>query len=81
MIKEKTEKETIKEYFAKEVLPFNPHAWVDFKKTKVGYEIPFTRHFYKYVAPEASDQIASRIVSLETELMASLKTLFDEDGQ
>ncbi len=81
MIKEKTEKETIKEYFAKEVLPFNPHAWVDFKKTKVGYEIPFTRHFYKYVAPEAADQIASRIVSLETELMASLKTLFDEDGQ
>jgi type I restriction enzyme M protein len=62
------------------VLPFNPDAWVDYSKTKVGYEIPFTRHFYKYVAPEASSQIAKRITELEADLVTSLKSLF-EDGQ
>lgn len=80
MLAGKTEKETIKDYFAKEVLPYNPDAWVDYSKTKVGYEIPFTRHFYKYVAPEASSQIAKRITDLEADLVTSLKSLF-EDGQ
>lgn len=73
--------EVIKEYFATEVLPYNKDAWVDKKKTKIGYEIPFTRHFYKYVAPEKSDVIAARISDLETELMASLKSLFGKDGE
>ena len=41
-------KEDIKEYFEREVRPFAPDAWVDEKKSKVGYEIPFTRYFYKY---------------------------------
>ena len=73
--------EVIKEYFEKEVLPYNADAWIDKAKTKIGYEIPFTRHFYKYVAPEKSDVIAERISAIELELMASLKSLFEKDGE
>ena len=73
--------EVIKEYFEKEVQPYNPDAWIDENKTKIGYEIPFTRHFYKYVAPEKSDDIAKRIVAIEQELMASLKSLFGNGGE
>lgn len=73
--------EVIQEYFEKEVLPYNPDAWIDWNKTKVGYEIPFTRHFYKYVAPEKSDVIAERIFVLEREIMASLRSLFGEVGE
>lgn len=49
--------ETIKAYFEAEVLPHVPDAWVDTAKTKVGYEIPFTRHFYKYVPPRPLAEI------------------------
>ena len=73
--------ENIQEYFEREVLPYNPEAWVDENKTVIGYEIPFTRHFYKYVAPEKSDVIAERISAIETDLMASLKSLFEKDGE
>lgn len=44
--------ENIQDYFKREVLPFAPDAWIDEKKSKVGYEIPFTRYFYKYQAPD-----------------------------
>ena len=47
-------KEDINDYFTREVLPFAPDAWIDTKKSKVGYEIPFTRYFYKYEAPQPS---------------------------
>lgn len=46
--------EDIDSYFEREVKPYNPEAWIDKTKTKVGYEIPFTRYFYKYEAPESS---------------------------
>ncbi|MEI3233530.1 MAG: hypothetical protein V8S33_03705 [Intestinibacter bartlettii] len=59
-----------------EVKPYNPNAWIDKKKTKVGYEIPFTRYFYKYEAPENSEDIAERIVALEDEISESLHKLF-----
>lgn len=68
-------------YFEKEVKPYNPDAWIDRNKTKVGYEIPFTRYFYKYVAPEKSEDIANRIFTLETEIADSLKRLFGKDGE
>jgi type I restriction enzyme M protein len=71
---------TIKEYFVKEVIPYNPNAWVDEKKTKIGYEIPFTRYFYKYIAPEKSDAIATRIKVIEKDIMENLKSLFERDG-
>lgn len=48
---------TIKSYLAVEVLPHVPDAWIDMKKIKVGYEIPFTRHFYKYVPPRPLAEI------------------------
>ena len=44
-------KEDIGEYFAREVKPYNQQAWIESGKTKIGYEIPFTRYFYKYEAP------------------------------
>lgn len=73
-------KEDIQEYFKREVLPYNKDAWIDKKKTKVGYEIPFTRYFYKYVAPESSDSILERIRKNESDIMDSLKRLLEEDG-
>ena len=70
-------KENIDEYFKREVLPFSPDAWIDTKKSKVGYEIPFTRYFYKYEAPQSSTEIMSEIMGLETELSGRLKEVFD----
>ena len=49
----------------KNVLPYTPDAWIDEKKTKIGYEIPFTREFYKYVAPRKSEDIFSHLKKLE----------------
>lgn len=64
-------------YFAREVLPYAPDAWIDEKKTKVGYEIPMTRYFYEYQKPEDSDAILERIIGLESDISESLKRLFD----
>lgn len=72
-------KEDIEEYFAREVKPYNENAWIDKKKTQVGYEIPFTRYFYKYVPPEDSDIIEERIRQNEKDIMSSLEKLFKED--
>ena len=68
--------EDIAEYFTREVLPFAPDAWIDESKTKVGYEIPFTRYFYKYEAPKPSAQIMAEILELEKELDGSLGEIF-----
>ena len=70
-------KEDIEEYFKREVLPFAPDSWIDTKKSKVGYEIPFTRYFYKYEVPQPSAEIMAEIIDLETELSRSLKEVFD----
>lgn len=68
----------IDEYFAKEVTPYNSEAWIEQDKTKVGYEIPFTRYFYKYEAPECSEDIEKRLSILEADIMTSLTKLFKE---
>ena len=68
--------EDIDAYFKREVIPYNPLAWIDKKKTKVGYEIPFTRTFYEYKQIEPSDVIAARIEEHEKNLMAKLHDLF-----
>lgn len=57
--------EDIDEYMQKNVLPYAPDAWIDEKKSKVGYEIPFTREFYKYVAPRKSEDIFAHLKELE----------------
>ena len=69
--------ENIQDYFKREVLPFSPDAWIDEKKSKVGYEIPFTRYFYKYEAPQPSAEIMAEILELEKELEGSLQEVFD----
>lgn len=69
--------ENIQDYFKREVLPFAPDAWIDEKKSKVGYEIPFTRYFYKYQAPQPSAEIMVEILELEKELEGSLQEVFD----
>ena len=69
-------KENIQDYFKREVLPFAPDAWIDEKKSKVGYEIPFTRYFYKYQAPQPSTEIMAEILELEKELEGSLQEVF-----
>lgn len=70
-------KEDIDEYFKREVLPFAPDAWIDKTKTKVGYEIPFTRYFYKYVPPKPSKEILEDIMTLQKGLTETLKGLFE----
>jgi type I restriction enzyme M protein len=73
----------IKEYFDKEVKPYVSDAWInesvrDHKDNKVGvvgYEIPFTRHFYKYEAPRSLETIETDIEKVENELLALLKQL------
>ena len=69
--------EDIQDYFTREVLPFAPDAWIDESKTKIGYEIPFTRYFYKYEAPRPSTEIMAEILELEKELDGSLKEIFE----
>lgn len=71
--------EDIEQYFKREVLPYNENAWIDKKKTIVGYEIPFTRYFYKYVKPEDSKIIEKRIRKNEKDIINSLEKLFKED--
>ncbi|MGH2102187.1 type I restriction-modification system subunit M [Aerococcus urinaeequi] len=71
--------EDIDEYFEREIKPFNSEAWIDKKKTKVGYEIPFTRLFYKYVAPEKSEDIAKRISEIEARIVKSFEALSGEE--
>ncbi|WP_276781387.1 class I SAM-dependent DNA methyltransferase [Treponema succinifaciens] len=71
--------EDIDKYFEREVLPYNKAAWIDKSKTKVGYEIPFTRTFYVYKQLEKADEIASRIEWHEKSLMEKLRKLFGED--
>ncbi len=66
-------KEDIDEYMRREVLPHVPDAWVDESKTKVGYEIPFTRHFYEYVPPRPLEEIEQDIKSLENEIRGMLE--------
>lgn len=73
--------EEVEEYISREVLPYNPDAWVDEGKTKIGYEIPFTRTFYEYTPIEPSAEIAARIAKKEQSLMEKLHELFTEKGE
>jgi type I restriction enzyme M protein len=63
----------IEDYLAAEVHPYIPDAWVDHTKTKIGYEIPLTRHFYQYVPPRPLDEIDAEIKQLEAEIQDLLR--------
>jgi type I restriction enzyme M protein len=58
----------VEEYMVAEVLPYVPDAWVDHSKTKIGYEMPLTRHFYRYVPPRPLEEIDAEIKALEVEV-------------
>ncbi|RKF30218.1 N-6 DNA methylase [Sphingobacterium siyangense] len=70
-------KDSIPEYFKKEVLPFAPDAWYDKTKMKVGYEIPFSKYFYQYEPLRSLDDIASDILQLESETDGLLKEIVE----
>jgi len=63
----------VNEYVTAEVHPYAPDAWIDYDKTKIGYEIPLTRHFYKYVAPRPLAEIDAEIKQLEAEIQELLR--------
>lgn len=71
--------EDIDKFFEKNVLPYNPDAFMDRSKDKIGYEVPFTRLFYKFVAPKSSDEIVNEIKKLEAEETALMKELFGDE--
>lgn len=64
--------EDIDAYMDREVLPHVPGAWVDYTKTKIGYEIPFTRHFYVYTPPRPLEEIDADLKKLESEIQQLL---------
>ena len=68
-------RDNIDAYIEREVLPHIPDAWVDYGKTKVGYEIPINRHFYVYKPPRPLEDIESDIARLEGEVADLLKRL------
>jgi len=65
-------KEKIEEYFKSEVLPHVPDAWIDESKTKVGYELPLNRHFYRYEPPRPLEDIEADIRGLESDIVRML---------
>ncbi len=73
-------KESIDEYFKREVLPHVPDAWIDESKTKIGYEIPLNRHFYVYEPPRPLETIEADIKTLEKEIVALLAEVTGSNG-
>ncbi|TYL50028.1 SAM-dependent DNA methyltransferase [Nocardioides sp. BGMRC 2183] len=65
--------EVIQAYFDAEVKPHVPDAWIDWAKVKVGYEIPFTRHFYKYVPPRPLAEIDADLEKQVTKILDLLR--------
>lgn len=68
-------KESVSEYFDREVAPYVPDAWIDHDKTVIGYEISFTKHFYKYQPLRSLDEIRADILALEAETDGLLKQI------
>ena len=69
--------EDVAEYMKREVLPYAPDAWIDESKTKIGYEIPFTRYFYEYTPPVPSEELKREILQIESELRGSIERIFE----
>ena len=60
------------QYLANEIRPYLPEAWIDHSKTKIGYEIPFTRHFYQYVPPRPVAEIDAELAEVEKQIQELL---------
>ncbi len=65
-------KENVAEYMKREVMPHVPDAWIDETKTKIGYEINFNRHFYKYTPPRPLEEIDADLKKIEAEIAGML---------
>ena len=68
--------EDVDEYMKRNVLPYNSAAYLDRSKDKIGYEVPFTRLFYKFIAPVPSNEVFEEIKHLEAEETELMKELF-----
>lgn len=71
--------ETIEEYMNREVIPFAKYAYIDESKTKIGYEISFTKYFYKYLEPRKTEDIMNEILELDKKLDGVLKELQENE--
>lgn len=71
--------ETIEEYMNREVIPFAKYAYIDESKTKIGYEISFTKYFYKYQAPRKTEIIMNEILELDRKLDGFLRELQENE--
>lgn len=71
-------REDIEAYFQREVIPYAPDAWIDHDKTKIGYEIPFTRYFYKYEELGDPFETLTEIQALSANIQADIAKLFSE---
>jgi type I restriction enzyme M protein len=71
-------KQTIEEYFEREVKPHVPDAWIDESKTKVGYEINFTKYFYEFKPLRPLEEIRRDMLALEQETESMIKTVIEE---
>ena len=71
--------ENIDDFFRREILPYVADAWIDKKKTKVGYEIPMARYFYEFEMPEPVENIMTRLIELEDDISQSLQALFHKE--
>ena len=69
--------EAAEDYFEREVLPYVSDAWIDHDKTKIGFEIPFTREFYVYEPPRSLVEIDAEIAALEEDIVGLLSSLND----
>lgn len=67
--------EDIESYFSNEVLPHVPEAWIDYNKTRIGYEINFTKYFYEYKGLQPAAEIKADIIELEKEIATLLNDL------
>jgi type I restriction enzyme M protein len=70
---------TIKDHVEREILAHVPDAWIDERKTKVGYEVPVTRHFYKYPAPRPLNEIDEELNSLVSEILTLLNEVEQQE--
>ena len=70
-------REDIDVYFAREVLPHVPEAWIDYSKTKVGYEIPFNRYFYVFKPPRALDEIGADLIGVTDGIVEMIEDMTD----
>src|SRR4029077_17628828 len=70
----------VDEYMRDEVLPYVPEAWADHDKTRIGYEIPLTRHFYRYVPPRPLEEIKGEVADMDKDILRMLRRVVGGGG-